>query len=136
MLVLSQGAWTCQRSVRTREHLYLRTWHDGFHDWPEEMLFRIADDPHEQHDLAASHGVLRRELADALAEWTTAQLDATGLPDPMQTVLDEGGPWHCRGHLRRYLQRLRETGRGDAAARVAARHPVQLAAEGSRETAR
>lgn len=131
-LVLSQGAWTCQRAVRTREHLYLRTWHDGFHDWPEEMLFRIADDPHEQHDLAQSHGVLRRELSRTLDAWTAAQLDATGLPDPMQTVLDEGGPWHCRGHLATYLARLRATGRGEAAARVAERHARQLAAEDAR----
>jgi len=131
-LVLSQGAWTCQRAVRTREHLYLRTWHDGFHDWPEEMLFEIADDPHEQHDVAPSLGVLRRELARTLDDWTAAQLAATGLPDPMQTVLDEGGPWHCRGHLGEYLARLRATGRGDAATRVAARHARQLAAEGAR----
>ena len=51
-LVLSQGAWSCQRSVRWDDYLYMRTWHDGFHGhWNEEMLFDITNDPHEQDDL-------------------------------------------------------------------------------------
>ena len=52
-LVLSQGAWTCQRGVRFGRHLYLRTFHDGFHAaWPDEMLFDLVADPHEEDDLA------------------------------------------------------------------------------------
>ncbi|MCS6760356.1 MAG: sulfatase, partial [Candidatus Devosia euplotis] len=30
-LVLSQGAWTCQRSVRFEDYLCMRTYHDGYH---------------------------------------------------------------------------------------------------------
>ena len=42
-LVLSQGAWSCQRGVRFGDHLYLRTWHDGYHGhWADEMLFDVA----------------------------------------------------------------------------------------------
>jgi hypothetical protein len=40
--------------------------------------------------------------------------------DPLWTVLSEGGPFHARngadsGVLRRYLDRLDETGRGEGA---------------------
>ncbi len=97
-LVVSQGAWSCQRGVRFGDHLYLRTWHAGFHDWPVRMLFDVAADPHEQHDL----------------------MDR----DPL--VAAEGGPYHVRGHLPAYLERLRATGRGRWADHLAARHPDEL----------
>ena len=56
-LVISQCAHVCQRSVRwdTNPWLYMRTYHDGFHLFPDEMLFDLASDPHEQHDLAGEH---------------------------------------------------------------------------------
>lgn len=121
-LVLSQGAWTCQRAVRTDRYLYLRTQHDGFHDWPHEMLFDVVADPHEQHDLANSLHDTVHVLADELDSWRDEQLASTGLPDPMDVVLAEGGPWHIRGHLAKHLDRLALTGRAEAASRVAARH--------------
>jgi choline-sulfatase len=125
-LVLSQGAWTCQRAVRTDQHLYVRTWHDGYHDWPEEMLFDMIADPYEQHDLAEALRDIGKALADRLASWTSDQLDATGQPDPMVTVLDEGGPWHCRGQLAGHLDRLVETGRGDRVAALLDRHGAEV----------
>ncbi len=120
-LVLSQGAWTCQRGVRSGDHLFLRTMHDGFHAaWPDEMLFDIAADPHEEIDLAESSPLIAAEMRALLDEWTTAQLGRSlAAQDPLQTVLDEGGPFHVRGHMPAYLQRLRETNRGDWAVRLA-----------------
>jgi len=32
--------------------------------------------------------------------------------DPLWTVIKEGGPYHARGHLRAYCERLERTGRG------------------------
>ena len=37
-LVLSQGAWTCQRSVRFEDFICTRTFHDGYHDLPESFM--------------------------------------------------------------------------------------------------
>jgi arylsulfatase A-like enzyme len=124
-LVLSQGAWSCQRSVRWDRWLYSRTWHDGYHGWPDEMLFDVDADPHEQHDLLDDRPDVAREGAATLETWTATQLDrALGdRVDPMQIVLDEGGPYHCRGHLPAYLDRLSETGRGAWAEHLADRHP-------------
>ena len=112
-LVLSQGAWACQRSVRWDNWLYSKTWHDGYHGWPEETLFDIAADPHEQTDLFGAESTVANAGAETLATWTETQLDrALGdRLDPMETVLAEGGPYHCRRHLPAYLERLRETGR-------------------------
>lgn len=124
-LVLSQGAWTCQRGVRTGDHLYLRTFHDGYHaSWPDEMLFDVAADPHEQVDLLTTCPAVAATARATLDTWTAEQLDRSLAPqDPMQTVLDEGGPFHVRGHLPAYLERLRATGRGRWIEPTLARHP-------------
>jgi arylsulfatase A-like enzyme len=96
-LVVSQGAWACQRGVRWGEHLYLRTWHDGYHGhWEPEMLFDVTSDPHETLDLASSEPALAKAGATLLDEWTATQLERTGLPDPMGVVRDVGGPLHTR----------------------------------------
>tara|TARA_Y100001936_G_scaffold6993_1_gene6160 strand:- start:4671 stop:5444 length:774 start_codon:yes stop_codon:yes gene_type:complete len=126
-LVLSQGAWSCQRSVRWKNHLYLRTWHDGYHGhWNEEMLFNISEDPHEQHDLAASTPDLVSEGSSILKDWTDEQLSRSYSPiDPLEIVLDEGGPFHVRGHLPSYLERLRNTGRSHWADVLIERHPEE-----------
>ena len=43
--------------------------------------------------------------------------------DPMYTVLHEGGPYHTRGHLQEYAQRLEQTGRAQGAQELRRRHP-------------
>lgn len=125
-LVLSQGAWSCQRGVRWGDHLYLKTWHDGYHPhWTDEMLFDIAADPHETTDLSAD-AQLVKEGRTRLEDWTASQLAATGLPDPLDIVRAEGGPFHVRKHLTLYLERLRATGRGVWADSLAQRHASEL----------
>ena len=122
-LVLTQGAWSCQRGVRFGSHLYLRTWHDGYHWWPDEMLFDVAADPHETADLAPIDRGLRARGAQLLTAWLEEQLARSPLGvDPLQTVLAEGGPYHVRGHLPDYLERLRGTGRGRWADDLVARY--------------
>ncbi|MDH3755775.1 MAG: sulfatase-like hydrolase/transferase, partial [Acidimicrobiia bacterium] len=129
-LVVSQGAWSCQRGVRWDDFLYLRTWHDGYHCWPEEMLFDIAGDVHQEHNLAPAREDVVAEGAARLEEWTGAQLERSFSPvDPMQIVIDEGGPFHTRGHLPRYLDRLRDTGRARWADDLADRHPDEASTD-------
>lgn len=124
-LVLSQGAWACQRGVRWGDHLYLRTWHDGYHGhWADEMVFDVANDPHETTDLAPTDATLAKTGAGLLEAWTGKQLEQSqGKVDPMDTVREEGGPFHTRRHLPAYLERLRATGRGAWADVLVERHP-------------
>ena len=49
--------------------------------------------------------------------------------DPMWTVLREGGPYHSRGYLTGYVERLRETGRAEGADWLEKRYPEELKAE-------
>jgi arylsulfatase A-like enzyme len=118
-LVLSQGAWCVQRGVRWGDWLLLRTWHDAWHDYPPEMLFNVACDPHEQQDLASERPDLVREGVAKLAAWRGRMLER-GCGDPLDTVLAEGGSLHAReaGH---YLERLRATDRASLAEKFATR---------------
>jgi arylsulfatase A-like enzyme len=122
-LVTSQGAWSCQRGVRFDDHLWLRTYHDGYHEWPEEMLFDVVRDPHEQRDLTRAEPAVAAHAAGLLEDWYAAQVEDTpGFVDPLAAVIADGGPYHLRGHLPEYLERLRATGRAAAADALAARH--------------
>ena len=129
-LVLSHGAWTAQRAVRSRDWLYLRTHHDGFHGLPEQLLFDLATDPHEQHDLAGARPERCAEADNLLASWRDDALSRsrTGV-DPLDVVLAEGGPWHVRGRLLEYADRLRATGRGEWADVLLNRHPREATGE-------
>jgi arylsulfatase A-like enzyme len=123
-LVLTQGAWTAQRGIRFDDWLCLRTYHDGYHDFPETLLFDLAADPHEQRDLAEKRPDVVARAHALLDAWHgEAMRTSSDGVDPLQTVLREGGPWHVRGQLPAYLKRLTETGRAAHAARLAARWP-------------
>lgn len=122
-VVLSQGAWSCQRGVRFDDYLFIRSYHDGYHGFPDVMLFDLAADPHEQHDIAADWPDRVQRGAALLEDWYAAMLRTASHPaDPMWRVMHEGGPFHTRGQLPAYLDRLRQTGRADFAARLQARH--------------
>lgn len=128
-LVVSQGAWTCQRSVRfrdeAREWLCMRSYHDGYHGFPELMLFDLATDPHEQRNLADSEPEVVGRALVLLERWQAAMMrSATHPTDPMWTVLAEGGPKHIRGQLPDYIRRLRLTGRDEWASMLEARYPA------------
>ena len=122
-LVVSQGAWTCQRGVRFGDFHYVFTWHDGFHLFPDELLFDLRADPHEQHDLIETRDDVARAARALLQGWTEAAMPTAAYGrDPIRHVLEEGGPFHTRGRLEAYVQRLRATDRAPLAERLLARH--------------
>ena len=124
-LVVTQGAWTCQRAVRFDDRLCIRTTHDGYHGFPEVMLFDVARDPHETRDLTAQEPETVRRALSLLDAWRARVLGADAAVDPLDTVMREGGPFHVRGKLPAYLERLRATGRASWAERLAAAHALE-----------
>jgi arylsulfatase A-like enzyme len=126
-LVISQGTWTCQRAVRFDDYLCIRTYHDGYHDYPPIMLFDLANDPHEQHNLAGDQPALVDRAMSLLADWTPQMMRASPSDsDPMMTVLREGGPFYTRGMLVNYIERLRATGRSQHAEKLLRQYPGEL----------
>jgi len=126
-LVLSQCAHVCQRSVRFGPWLFMRTYHDGYHLFPKEMLFNVEDDPHEQHDLAKDRPQVCREGLWHLCDWHDEMMSGMDSDtDPLWTVVREGGPFHAKGHLRSYCDYLRTTGRGHAIPELKRLHPGEF----------
>ncbi len=126
-LILSQCAHVCQRSVRFGSWLYIRTYHDGYHLFPEEMLFHLKEDPHEQKNLAENHPDVCGEAARRLESWHSKMITSSeSAEDPMWVVLREGGPAHARGRLKYYCDYLRQTGRAWAIEELKRRHPGEF----------
>lgn len=122
-LVLSQGAWTCQRGVRFDEWMLISTLHGGYHLFDDVMLFDLENDPFEQRNVASSRPDVAGRGLMLLSQWYSAVLPTAARGrDPLVNVLREGGPFHAKGHLPAYLERLRATGRADQAAALAARY--------------
>ncbi|MEZ4636833.1 MAG: sulfatase [Caldilineaceae bacterium] len=114
-LVISQGAWSCQRSVRWDNWLLIRTYHTGLKDFPAYMLFDIDADPHETTNLVGQRPDVLGEGLRRMDEWMGQQMNRGLRGDPFWGVIAEGGPLHANEHSkpwRDYLQRLRDTGRG------------------------
>jgi arylsulfatase A-like enzyme len=125
-LVVSQCAHVCQRSVRFDNWMYMRTYHDGFHMFPKEMLFNVAEDPHEQLDLASDRPDVCREAVYHLTEWHDEMMQSMSYDvDPLWTVMKEGGPYHARGHLKEYCEFLKKTDRAWAIPEIKRRHPQE-----------
>ncbi len=128
-LVVSQCAHVCQRAVRFGDYMYIRTYHDGYHLKEAEELFDIKNDPHETKNLAEEkpeicwHGAwyLEKWLAENMLKMNDLYYD-----DPMWRVIHEGGPFHTKGWLSGYCERLEKTGRAWAADELKQRHPREL----------
>jgi arylsulfatase A-like enzyme len=116
-LVLGNCAWSCQRSVRWDNWILLRSYNSGAKNFRLNMLFDIAGDPHETHDLADERPDLVNKGLALLEEWH-ADMMATSesTVDPLWTVMAEGGPYHTRHCWQQYAENLRETGRAQHAA--------------------
>lgn len=126
-LVLSQGAWSLQRSVRWKDWLLIRTHHTGLKAFPEWMLFDLARDPHETANLASSQPAVVEEGAAILERFVREKRQTAWRGDPFEIVLEEGGPYHANVNhpdWRNYCARLRATGR--------AKHAEWLEREGGR----
>jgi len=111
-LVVSQGAWTCQRGVRFDDFLLLQTLHDGYHLYDDVMLFDVRNDPHETRNLLTARPEVVARGEQLLNSWYAEMMvHAARGRDPLLNVIAEGGPYHVRGQLKDYLLRLRGTGR-------------------------
>jgi hypothetical protein len=102
----------------------MRTYHDGFHLFPKEMLFNIERDPHEQHNLAEEMPEICNEALRHLSDWHDEMMMTMPYDnDPLWTVMREGGPQHAKmSSLPGYFDHLKKTGRGWAIKAIKERH--------------
>jgi hypothetical protein len=94
------------------------------------MLFDLKEDPYESVNLAEKKPELCTIARKKYEEWHENMMETmpAGWGDPMDTVLEEGGPHHARGAIKTkaYDQRLQATGRGEAIYELKKRHPDEF----------
>jgi arylsulfatase A-like enzyme len=126
-LVISQCAHVCQRGVRFGDWMYIRTYHDGYHLFPKEMLFNIKEDFHEQNNLAEERKDICKEAVYLLNEWHDEMMNTMEHDtDPLWTVMKEGGPFHANEkdkRLEEYCEFLKQTDRSWAIPELKRKHP-------------
>lgn len=113
-VIISNCAWTCQRSVVWDNWLAMQTYHTAFHPFPEYMLFDLEEDPHETTNLARTRPDIMAEGMKRLGHWQVEMLKDSDHGDPLYTVLNEGGSFHANNssnELTNYIKRLKETDR-------------------------
>jgi arylsulfatase A-like enzyme len=126
-VVASQCCWSCMRAVRWNDYLFARTYHTGLKNLAARMLFNIRTDPHEQKNLVEAEPALADHGQALLEQWTGEMMSrSTSDVDPLWLVMREGGPYHTRGRLKDYCNRLRATGRAHHADFLE-KHPTGLA---------
>ena len=129
-LVVSQCAHVAQRSVRFGDWLYMRTYHDGYHLFDKEMLFNLKEDPREENNVAEQNKNICMEATYYLHEWHDEMMLKSGDDvDPLWTVMKEGGPYHAKGFLKNYGERLVQTGREQQFNELRQKHPIEFPEE-------
>ena len=119
-LVMGQGVWCVQRAVIAGGFQYIRTLHAGLNPMPDELLFDLVADPHEQDDLIDKEPEVAGRLSRIMGDWWADVAGDVG-EDPLLGVCREGGGMYVRSARDVYLERLRSTGRLDAVAEIEAR---------------
>jgi arylsulfatase A-like enzyme len=111
-LVISQNAWSCQRTIRFDNWTLIKTYHTGLKNFPEIMLFDYEKDFHMTKNLATEELETVEMGLKHLETWYNEMLgDQPDIEDPMDIVLREGGPFHTRGQMKGYIRRLEKSGR-------------------------
>jgi arylsulfatase A-like enzyme len=114
-------------SVRFGKWLYIRPYLDGYHLFDRDLLFDVENDPHEQHNLAKEKPeIVHQAVATYLDGHDQMMFSMVKAEDPMWTVINEGGPFHAKGHLAKYCERLEATGRGWSIPGLRKRHPREF----------
>jgi arylsulfatase A-like enzyme len=114
-LVFDHGIYTFQRSVRTKDYLFTRTYHPALYpiDEPYE-LFDMNKDIHQTKSIAKEKPEIVKEHQNLLTEWWHEQLPKhSPHPDPLEVMVGYGPFLYYKPE--QMVKRLRETGRNNKA---------------------
>lgn len=121
-LVLGQGSWFVQRAVLSDDgYLYVRTLHAALDPMPDELLFDLRRDPHQEHDLLTVEPQRAAEMSGRLNAWWHEHAPEAGR-DPLLEICRIGGGPYARAYRDTYVKRLRDTDREWAAREIEQRH--------------
>lgn len=89
-IVWDHGLYTVQRAVRTRSHLYIRTYDPLMYEFEPEEMYDIVNDPYEVNNLINDKPEIADQCRTYLSDWTEQQ-KKKGLSksDPLEEIIEE-----------------------------------------------
>lgn len=92
-LVWESGFHAVQRAVRTKDHLYIRTYDSQeYNNWQPEELYDMKADPYQTHNLAQTCPDIVASCRKRMSDWVKEQKQKPGfVSDPIVEVLKERG---------------------------------------------
>ncbi|GHH97905.1 sulfatase family protein [Neobacillus kokaensis] len=93
-LVLEHGLYACQRAVMDRKWYFLYTYHPGFYDIEQVILYDLENDPHQTINVAQEYPEVVEKMYFRLSKWVEGNISKNGVgKDPMREILASGGPF-------------------------------------------
>jgi hypothetical protein len=91
-LVFDHGIYTLQRSVRTKDYLFMKTLHPGLYPINEpHWLFDMNKDLHLTTDIADKNPEVVKECENIILKWKDEQLPKhIQYPDPLEEMVQYG----------------------------------------------
>ncbi len=92
-IVWDSALYCVQRAVRTKTHLFIRTYDSGeYNNWKEEELYDITIDPFQTNNLADNDTYIVKQCRAIMANWVDKQKAKPGFViDPIAEVLKDRG---------------------------------------------
>lgn len=119
-LVWDHALYSCQRAVRTPDHLFWRTYHPGLYPFEDTALFDMGRDPHQTTNLAPERPDVAARMDGMMQDWLQETVGyRAGGTDPMWEVVGTG-PWKY-AEPGAWISRLRAGGRDADAKTIAGR---------------
>ncbi len=93
-LVWDSGLYTVQRAVRTKTHLYIRTFDSyEYNNWQDEELYDIVNDRFQTNNLAEQCPEILQDCQAKMDKWVQEQKAKRHWHyDPVDAILEERGP--------------------------------------------
>lgn len=109
-LVLEHGLYACQRAVCDQKWFYIHTFHEGFYDFPEIVLYDLENDPHQTKNVANAYPQMVALMEGRLQQWVEENMNKNSHKiDPMQNIVDSGGPFRYM-EPQQWIDRLERAG--------------------------
>jgi len=92
-IVWDSALYCVQRAVRTKTHLYIRTYDSSeYNNWQDEELYDIESDPFQTNNLVNTDPDTVKQCREIMATWVAEQKAKQGfVSDPIVEVLKERG---------------------------------------------
>lgn len=92
-IVWDSALYCVQRAVRTKTHLFIRTYDTGeYNNWQEEELYDITIDPFQTNNLAGIDTSIVKQCRSIISNWVNKQKAKPGfVTDPIIKVLKDRG---------------------------------------------